>query len=194
MSPSQALLTRNGRSGYAARAWAFFASIQRTMAGHALPRPIGQVLTLPRWVGRLPYRVHAAIQSADTGVADRPASPFPSPPMLGISEADSCLDSGGGGDVALRRRLDTLVGPELRLPLPTVSAVLDNGILLRRFELGAQLQRLISVIKMRQSATDPDLRNFDISDQGITIGEPFARATALLTGSATPVGMAELPL
>jgi circadian clock protein KaiC len=32
--------------------------------------------------------------------------------------------------------LDTLVGPELRLPLPTVSAVLDNGILLRRVELG----------------------------------------------------------
>jgi circadian clock protein KaiC len=31
--------------------------------------------------------------------------------------------------------LDTLVGPELRLPIPAISAVLDNGILLRRFEL-----------------------------------------------------------
>jgi circadian clock protein KaiC len=83
------------------------------------------------------------------------------------------------------------VGPELRLPLPTVSAVLDNGILLRRFELGSQLQRLVSVIKMRQSASDPALRAFAITDQGITIGEPFSRATALLTGSAIPVGADE---
>jgi circadian clock protein KaiC len=89
--------------------------------------------------------------------------------------------------------LDTLVGPELRLPLPTVSAVLDNGILLRRFELGSQLQRLVSVIKMRQSASDPALREFTITDQGITIGEPFSRATALLTGSAMPIGVDELP-
>jgi circadian clock protein KaiC len=85
--------------------------------------------------------------------------------------------------------LDSLVGPELRLPLPTVSAVLDNGILLRRFELGSQLHRLVSVIKMRQSASDPALREFSITDQGITIGERFSRATALLTGSATPIGV-----
>jgi circadian clock protein KaiC len=87
--------------------------------------------------------------------------------------------------------LDTLVGPELRLPLPTVSAVLDNGILLRRFELGSRLQRLVSVIKMRQSASDPALRAFAVTDAGITIGEPFSRATALLTGSAIPVGAGE---
>jgi circadian clock protein KaiC len=84
--------------------------------------------------------------------------------------------------------LDTLVGPELRIPIPTVSAILDNTILLRRFELGGQLQRLVSVIKMRQSAADSALRNFDITDAGITIGEPFSQATALLTGSAAPLG------
>jgi hypothetical protein len=31
---------------------------------------------------------------------------------------------------------------------PTVSAILDNTILLRRFELESRLQRLVSVIKM----------------------------------------------
>ena len=87
--------------------------------------------------------------------------------------------------------LDTLIGPELRIPVPTVSAVLDNTILLRRFELGSQLHRLVSVIKVRQSGADPVLREFDITNRGITIGEPFSRASALLTGSAMPVGADE---
>jgi circadian clock protein KaiC len=90
--------------------------------------------------------------------------------------------------------LDTLIGPELRIPVPTVSAVLDNTILLRRFELGSQLHRLVSVIKVRQSGADPVLREFDITSRGITIGEPFSRASALLTGSAMPVGADESAL
>jgi circadian clock protein KaiC len=83
--------------------------------------------------------------------------------------------------------LDTLVGPELRLPIPTISAAMDNGILLRHVELESRLHRLVSIIKMRQSAADPVIREYVITDQGITVGEPFSRATALLTGSAVPV-------
>jgi circadian clock protein KaiC len=83
--------------------------------------------------------------------------------------------------------LDTLVGPELRLPIPDISAALDNGLLLRRFELASRFHQLVSVIKMRQSAADPAIREFVITNQGITVGEPFSRATALLTGSARPV-------
>src|SRR4051812_18096992 len=43
--------------------------------------------------------------------------------------------------------LDTLVGPELRLPIPDISAAVDNGILLRYFELESRLCRLVSIIK-----------------------------------------------
>jgi circadian clock protein KaiC len=85
--------------------------------------------------------------------------------------------------------LDTLVSPELRLPIPTVSAAMDNGILLRRFELESRSHRLVSVIKVRQSGSDPAIREFAITDHGITVGEAFSRATALLTGSAIPVGL-----
>jgi circadian clock protein KaiC len=83
--------------------------------------------------------------------------------------------------------LDALVGLELRLPIPEISAAIDNGILLRHFELESRLYRLVSVIKMRQSAADPAIREYGITDQGITVGEPFSQATALLTGSAVPV-------
>jgi circadian clock protein KaiC len=83
--------------------------------------------------------------------------------------------------------LDTLVSPELRLPIPDISAAMDNGILLRHFELASRLHRLVSIIKMRQSAADPAIREYGITDRGITVGEPFSHATALLTGSARPV-------
>jgi circadian clock protein KaiC len=73
------------------------------------------------------------------------------------------------------------------LPIPTISAAMDNGILLRHFELESRLHRLVSIIKMRQSAADPAIREYSITDRGITVGEPFSQATALLTGSARPV-------
>jgi circadian clock protein KaiC len=83
--------------------------------------------------------------------------------------------------------LDTLVGPELRLPIPDISAAMDNGILLRHFELESQLHRLVSIIKMRQSAADPVIREYVITDLGLAVGEPFSHAMALLTGSAVPI-------
>jgi circadian clock protein KaiC len=87
--------------------------------------------------------------------------------------------------------LETLVGPELRLPMPHVAAALDNGLLLRRVELTSKLHRLISVIKMQGSASDPVIREFAITDAGLVVGNPFSQATALLTGSAIPVGLSE---
>lgn len=86
--------------------------------------------------------------------------------------------------------IDTFVGPQLAAPVPTVSAVMDTGILLRTFELGSRLRRLVSVLKQRQSAIDLTIREFVIGPQGITVGEPFD-AAALLTGSARPVPPSE---
>jgi circadian clock protein KaiC len=83
--------------------------------------------------------------------------------------------------------LDTLVGPELRIPLPALSAALDNVLLLRQVELGSRLQRLISIIKVRQSAYDSALRAFTIDAAGVTVGAVFPAATPLLTGAATPL-------
>lgn len=53
--------------------------------------------------------------------------------------------------------------------------------------LVSRLQRLVSVLKERQSATDPVIRGFVIGPEGIEVGEPFRGAAALLTGAAVPV-------
>jgi circadian clock protein KaiC len=82
--------------------------------------------------------------------------------------------------------IDALVGSELIVPIPAVSGTMDNGLLLRTFELNSRLNRLVSVIKSRQSDFDPAIRSFTISERGLEIGEPYAAAT-LLTGAATPM-------
>ncbi len=80
--------------------------------------------------------------------------------------------------------LATLVGPELRVPLPAVSVALDNIVLLRYFELASRLRRLVTVLKTRESAFDPAIRDFTIGNDGITVGGPFVGATAILTGAS----------
>ncbi len=82
--------------------------------------------------------------------------------------------------------IDTFVGPRLDPPVPTISATMDSGILLRTVELGSSLRRVVSVLKHRQQAADPTIREFVIGRQGITVGDSFD-ATDLLTGSARPL-------
>lgn len=66
-----------------------------------------------------------------------------------------------------------------------ISFVADNVILLRYVEMERRVARAISVLKMRGSQHDKEIREFEISDQGLRIGEPIEVATGVLTG--TPV-------
>lgn len=79
--------------------------------------------------------------------------------------------------------IDALTGPELAMPVPNLSASMDNGILLRSVELRSSLHRMVSILKVREAGFDPTMREFTIGTDGITVGEPF-EATALLTGTA----------
>ena len=82
--------------------------------------------------------------------------------------------------------IDSFVGPGLAPPIPAVSATMDNGLLLRTVELNSRLHRLLSILKTRQSAFDPTIRQFVIGSRGIEIGESFGETAALLTGTADP--------
>jgi circadian clock protein KaiC len=68
----------------------------------------------------------------------------------------------------------TSLGPEIEAPPPGISAVLDNWIALRFTEIGSRLRRLISVLKVRDSGFDPIVREFELTDRGIVIGNPVA--------------------
>ena len=82
--------------------------------------------------------------------------------------------------------LATLFGPTVEISLPDVSALAENLVFLRYVELRSQLYRLLSIIKMRESAYDSAIRKFEITGEGFKIDATFADAEAILTGVAQP--------
>ena len=63
------------------------------------------------------------------------------------------------------------------------NAFLADAILMQRYvELGGQLKRVVSVVKVRASAHSKEIRFFDIAQDRIVIGEPLTRYQGILTG------------
>jgi circadian clock protein KaiC len=82
--------------------------------------------------------------------------------------------------------LDAYASTNLLPPIPAISAALDNAVLLRTAELDSRLVRVLSILKMRQSAFDPTLRAYAIGPAGMVVGEPLDVRGGLLTGQAIP--------
>lgn len=78
---------------------------------------------------------------------------------------------------------ENLVGPEIQIPVQGISAITDNMILLRFTEYEAHLHRVLSILKARGGAFDSTLREFRISDRGVTLADSFASAERLLSGT-----------
>jgi circadian clock protein KaiC len=66
---------------------------------------------------------------------------------------------------------------------PHGTAFLTDAIIMQRYiELKGQLQRVMAVVKVRGSAHSKDLRAFEITEQGIVMGETLGSYEGLLTG------------
>ncbi|AKQ66934.1 Circadian clock protein KaiC [Myxococcus hansupus] len=81
-----------------------------------------------------------------------------------------------------------LFSPDVDAPQPDATAYVENVILLRYVELRSQLYRLLSIMKMRESQYDSGIREFSITNEGITVAETFESAEAVLTGHAILAG------
>lgn len=68
------------------------------------------------------------------------------------------------------------------------SYLADNVIMLRYFEDEAEVRQAISVLKKRASAHERTIREFKISDKGITIGPVLLGFHGILTGVPTYIG------
>jgi circadian clock protein KaiC len=78
--------------------------------------------------------------------------------------------------------IDVLVGSELVVPVPNVSAITDVGLVLRTVELDSELQRTLAIQKMRMSGFDGSLRHVKIDSSGMHVDEPFKSGPGALTG------------
>ena len=67
---------------------------------------------------------------------------------------------------------------------PHGTAFLTDGILLQRYiELEGQLRRLIAVVKLRGSEHSKDLRLYEITNEGLVIGDGLRGYEGLMTGT-----------
>jgi circadian clock protein KaiC len=89
-----------------------------------------------------------------------------------------------GATCMISAEIDEYTTEQLTVPIPAASASMDNGILLRHVEVRGQLRRLVAVPKVRQSVSDPSIREMKITDEGMIVSGPFTASTGLLTGRA----------
>jgi circadian clock protein KaiC len=78
-----------------------------------------------------------------------------------------------------------IVGPTMTVPLEGLSDVTDNHILLRFIETGASLYRLLSILKVRDSAFDSDLRELHFAAGGLELDENSKSAKSILLSAST---------
>ena len=69
---------------------------------------------------------------------------------------------------------------------PYGSAFLADAIVVQRYvEIEGQLKRAMSVVKVRGSAHSKDIRLFDITEDGLVIGDTLSGVIGILTGNPT---------
>jgi circadian clock protein KaiC len=72
---------------------------------------------------------------------------------------------------------------------PHGTAFLTDAIIMQRYvEIGGQLQRIMGVVKIRGSEHSKDLRAFEITQEGIVMGERLGSYEGLLTGNPQSIG------
>lgn len=63
-----------------------------------------------------------------------------------------------------------------------ISTITDSIILLRYVELFGEMRRGLTVLKMRGSTHDKDIREFTIDAKGLHVGKPFRNVAGILSG------------
>jgi circadian clock protein KaiC len=68
-----------------------------------------------------------------------------------------------------------------------ISTITDSIILLRYVEMFGEMRRGLTVLKMRGSRHDKDIREFTIDEKGMHIGRPFRDVAGILSGNPVQV-------
>jgi circadian clock protein KaiC len=69
-----------------------------------------------------------------------------------------------------------------------ISYLADNIVFLRHLELEGELRKAIGVLKKRTSEFERTLRQYSITEDGITVGEPLTHLRGIMTGQPRSVG------
>lgn len=85
------------------------------------------------------------------------------------------------------KEVPQIAGPELDFSDTPIAVAAENLLFFRHIELRGKLHRVLSILKMRESAHDPYVREFAVTSAGITVLGALESAEGLLTGVARPL-------
>jgi circadian clock protein KaiC len=89
--------------------------------------------------------------------------------------------------ILFTKEIAKIAGAELDFSETPTSLIAENLIFLRHVEMNGRLHRILSILKMRASNYETNLREFEITAKGFAVLEPLRTATGLLTGLPRPV-------
>src|SRR5207245_5236369 len=78
------------------------------------------------------------------------------------------------------KEVPKIAGTELDFSDTPIAILSENLLLLRYVELRGRIHRILSVLKMRDSRYETDLREFEITDQALRILAPLRSVEGLL--------------
>jgi circadian clock protein KaiC len=73
-----------------------------------------------------------------------------------------------------------------------ISTITDSIILLRYVEMFGEMKRGLTVLKMRGSMHNKDIREFTIDNRGMHIGDAFRNVVGILAGNPQHLPPAEI--
>ncbi len=89
-----------------------------------------------------------------------------------------------GATALVTKEVAQVVGPELDFSNTPLAVLAENLLLLRYVEFRGELYSILSILKMRDSAYDHFIRQYQITDQGFRVLARIETAEGLLTGIA----------
>ncbi|MCY4125728.1 MAG: serine/threonine protein kinase, partial [Pseudomonas sp.] len=90
--------------------------------------------------------------------------------------------------VMLTWEMRDIFGAEITAPAPDLSSIVDNLVLMRFVEHDGTLRRMLSILKVRDSAHDASLHELVIASSGISLRRAFEGTSGALSGTAVPQG------
>ena len=84
----------------------------------------------------------------------------------------------------MTKEIPQIVGPELDFSDTPLAFLAENLVLLRFVEFRGELLRVISILKMRDTAHDYSIRQYIINDKGLKVLGRIETAEGVLTGIA----------
>nr|WP_314482573.1 ATPase domain-containing protein [uncultured Pseudomonas sp.] len=90
--------------------------------------------------------------------------------------------------VMLTWEMRDIFGAEISAPAPDLSSIVDNLMLMRFVEHDCALRRMLSILKVRDSAHDASLHELVIGPRAITLRRAFEGTSGALSGTAVPQG------